>query len=271
MSYEDQEISTELGSPEYLYEFKLNDKKWHYTTGADEITVNGAKWKPIPISDDGVRQKGEPTSDIMVVTVPADIDIVKFYAATPPSSMIILTIRRRHEGSLDTVVAYVGEVIAVDQPRPGEARISCSTLSASLERSGLRLTWSRNCPHALYDSSCRAQKSAHAVNATIIELGQGTITADAFAAYPDGWFNGGILEWEDPDRGIETRGIEEHIGNTILMFGTVDGLRQELAVIAYPGCKRTVTECNLKFNNLPNYGGIPSMPGKSPFDGDPVF
>jgi hypothetical protein len=55
------------------------------------------------------------------------------------------------------------------------------------------------------------------------------------------------------------------------MFGLADGLYYGLAVNAYPGCNRTTTECVDKFDNLDNYGGVPDLPGKSPFDGDPVF
>jgi hypothetical protein len=39
----------------------------------------------------------------------------------------------------------------------------------------------------------------------------------------------------------------------------------------YPGCPRTTEACLTKFNNLDNYGGIPSMPPTSPFDGNPIF
>ena len=50
-----------------------------------------------------------------------------------------------------------------------------------------------------------------------------------------------------------------------------DGLRVGQDVVAYPGCARTIAICQSKFNNAPNFGGVPGLPGKSPFDGTPIF
>ncbi|AAP96358.1 hypothetical protein HD_1576 [[Haemophilus] ducreyi 35000HP] len=39
----------------------------------------------------------------------------------------------------------------------------------------------------------------------------------------------------------------------------------------YPGCDGRASTCLKKFNNMLNYGGIPHMPNKSPYDGSRVF
>jgi hypothetical protein len=44
-----------------------------------------------------------------------------------------------------------------------------------------------------------------------------------------------------------------------------------MIVAAYPGCPRTIAVCDARFANHLRYGGVPHLPGKSPFDGDPVF
>lgn len=271
MSYESVEVSRDDGSPQFLYLFELNDKAWRYTLGAERVNIDGHWWEPIGISDDGVKQKGDPVSDLLNVTVPSTLDIVKFYIQTPPSSPVFLTVRRYHVGDFQSVVAYVGEVSNVNQNKPGQAVVSCSTISASLDRNGLRLAWSRTCPHSLYDKQCRVNPGAYRVQIEVQELGPGTVKAPQLAGLQDGWFDGGYLEWESPERGIERRGIEEHLGDTILMFGANDGITPGLIAYAHPGCNRIVDTCRLKFNNIENYGGIPSMPGKSPFDGDPIY
>jgi len=84
-------------------------------------------------------------------------------------------------------------------------------------------------------------------------------------------FDGGFIEWQHPVRGTEFLVIETQNGNACEMFGDTGGLYYNLAVTAYPGCKRTTDDCGTKFNNLDNFGGVPDLPGKSPFDGDPVF
>lgn len=271
MAFSPIEQSKQSGAPQFLYEFALNDKRWRYTSSTATETVDNQTYLPIPISDSGVKQKGDPTSETLVVTMPSPVDIVRFFATTPPSSPVYLTIRSRHVGDVDAVVRYVGEVTNVNQPEPGRADLSCVTLSASMARNGLRLTWSRTCPHAVYDAGCRAAKAAFATQATLDTVGPGIVTSTTFATLPDNWFKGGFIEWLDPDRGLERRAIEEHIGNQLLMFGTSDGLTGGLDVIAYPGCDRTTLTCRDKFNNLANYGGCPSMPYTSPFDGNPVY
>ena len=105
--------------------------------------------------------------------------------------------------------------------------------------------------------------------ATIAEFGE--IQATALTAHPVGYFSGGFIEWVDPDRGIERRAIESHLaGGVIKLFGSADGTSVGMSFTAYPGCARTTTACN-SFNNIGNYGGIPNLDGKSPFDGNPVF
>ena len=69
---------------------------------------------------------------------------------------------------------------------------------------------------------------------------------------------------------MNRRGIESQNGNNFQVLGSTDGLEVGTAVTLYPGCPRNTTACKL-FNNLPNYGGFPHLPGKSPFDGSPVF
>ncbi|MGP1665642.1 MAG: phage BR0599 family protein, partial [Rhodanobacter sp.] len=70
---------------------------------------------------------------------------------------------------------------------------------------------------------------------------------------------------------LERRGIDEHLGKQLRLLGKSDGLLEGMDVKAYPGCQRTSAVCAAKYNNLLNYGGYPHLPGKSPFDGDPLY
>lgn len=42
-------------------------------------------------------------------------------------------------------------------------------------------------------------------------------------------------------------------------------------MITYLARGRTIAICNSKFNSAPNYGCAPGLPGKSPFDGTPIY
>lgn len=272
MSYDSIERSNEDGRPIYLYSFTLGSATWRYTSSDQQVVQGGYKWSPVAISDDGVKQTGEATTDGLNITAPSSIAPAQMFLGTPPSQAIMCRIFHMHEGDAESALCYIGEVTQVNLPQPGTAIITCDTIGASMQRDGLRLGWQRSCPYALYDEiTCKADKALHALDLTIIEVVGNAVKFDGIGGAADGAFNGGYIEWEHPVQGIEFRGIEAQVGTTVTMFGLADGLYYGLKVKAYPGCARTVSDCEGKFNNLDNYGGVPDMPGKSPFDGDPVF
>lgn len=271
MSYNDLESSNYNGEPVYLYEFRLNDQYWRYTSAANSISVLGNVWEPTGISDSGVKQTGDTSVDALNLTMPISSPIVGFFIGTPPINPIYITLRRFHYGDSEAAVCYVGEVMQANMNTPVSAILTCNTLSASLERNGLRLSYSRGCPFALYDVCCKVNKESFRYNGTISTVGGTSIVVPGVAAFGDRWFSGGYIEWTDGRRGTERRAIEQHIGDTLQIFGNVSGITGGMIIKIYPGCPRTMAACKTKFNNLANYGGIPSMPDRSPFDGNPVF
>lgn len=272
MSYNIIETSNDYGRPVFLYEFRLLAKYWRYTSANDSISAAGNIWTPLGMTDDGIKQTGEAATDALNLTMPNTSAVVGLFIGTPPGAPVTLTIRRMHLEDNDPVVCYVGQVSSVNQgANPAVATVTCETLSATMDRNGLRLAWSRGCPHALYDGQCRVNKEQFRVDATVISVGAGTVTSNQFSARPDGYFAGGYIEWNDPEYGVERRGIESHTGDTITIFGTVDGIAGGYILKTYPGCPRTAEACDTIFNNLVNYGGVPSLPDRSPFDGNPLF
>lgn len=272
MSYNDIELSDDEGRPIFLYSFTLDDAAWRYTSSDEDVQYGGYRWVAVPISDSGVKQTGESNTDALEITAPSTIAPAQMFIGTPPSMPIIVRIFHYHEGDNQAVLTYMGELMQVNQPTPGTAVLTCDAINASMQRDGLRLAWQRNCPYALYDAhTCKADKSKHAVEATVFDVLGNLVVLTGLDGHPTGTFDGGFLEWEHQARGTEFRTIERQNGNTCEMFGLGDGLYYGLKVKAYPGCRRTTADCATKFNNLDNYGGIPDLPGKSPFDGDPVF
>lgn len=272
MSFDSIEISNDEGRPIFLYSFTLGSAVWRYTSGDADVTLNGYKWSAVPISDDGVKLTGEAQTDSITITAPNTIAPAQMFIGTPPSQAIMVGIYHFHEGDDQAVLGYVGELIQVGQPQPGTATLTCNAISASMQRDGLRLGWQRTCPYALYDTlTCKAPKGEHAITCKVFEIVGNNVTLSGLDDVADDTLAGGFIEWVDPSRGTEFRGIESQKGNTVGMFGLADGLYYGLELKAYPGCDRRASTCATKFNNLPNYGGIPDLPGKSPFDGDPVF
>lgn len=272
MSFLSHEHSTEDGRPIFLYEFRLNDKVWNYTSADTTQVIGGVPWLAVPIADDGVSQTGEAVTDALSITTSTKIGAAEVYMQYPPSSPMAVAIFSKHYEDTEIRCRYVGEVTSPDVSQPGTIIFTCETLSATMNREGLRLGWQRNCPHALYDPvSCKVEKAAYAQPSAVTLIVGNLLTVPSLAGAPADRYAGGFVEWLDVTRGIERRGIESSLTDgRIIMFGTAEGMSVGMNLVAYPGCDRTTSSCQL-FNNLPNFGGVPSLQGKSPYDGESVF
>lgn len=275
MSFNDKEISTQDGQPISLYKLQWGNVIWRYTSADREIVrtedEESVTYEPVAINDDGMTQGGSQQNDF-TIHAPSNIPIVALFAGTPPAQSIWITVRRQHIGEADAPIYWIGTVGNVRRVDLASIDIIGRVLTATFKRTGLRLPWSKGCPHMLYDGSCRANKSFFSVTKTISTKTGNTITINSNDK-PAGYYDGGFIEWEADESGtMDRRGIEWQPGTaTFALFGTTDRLEIGMTITLYAGCDRTPETCNSKFNNLPNYGGFAFMAGKSPFDGDPVF
>lgn len=278
MSFNDKEISTQDGQPIALYFFKWGNTEWRYTSADRDITITEIiDGNPVDkvytakaMSDNGMVQGTSSQNDFQI-SGPSDLPIVDLFRGTPPSATIWLTVRRKHVGETDTPIYWKGNVTNVQRPTTAKSTIIGRPLSASFKRTGLRLCWTRECPHFVYGPGCWLNAEDHRVDAIVDTSAGNTITLENETAYVDQYFRGGYVQWEANDDGtLEQRFIEDHAGFNITIFGLVMGLSHGQTVGLYPGCSHIPDVCDEKFDNLPNYGGFDKMPGKTPF-GTSIF
>jgi len=275
-SYKEVESSNFEGRPVFLYLFEMNGLSWRYTSADAPVSASlsgrSYTWEPQPIMDDGIRQSGETQADAMKLSMASSVPVAALYLGTPPASPLTVSLFKKHDDSDDVVLTYVGDVAQVDFPSPGTVEFSLVTLSATMDRMGLRLSWMRSCPYALYDTGCLVDKAKYRVTATVLSFGKGDVVLSTdLSVYGDGYFAGGFIEWNRAGRGVDRRGIEAHTGSAITLMGMSDGFSEGDTVYLYPGCTRTAEVCQKRFDNLLNYGGVLHMPGESPFSGKNYF
>lgn len=272
MSFADQETSLQNGQPVRLYQFQRGSLKWGYTNTDRHIQHQNITFRSIlgGISDDGIRQTEDAQSDMLTLSVPASLDIAQMYRIVAPTQTVQVTVFDLHYGDDGFLVVWMGQVAGVKFKSLVQADIQCQNLSASLERTGLRKVWSRKCPHQIYDNACRVARADFRVDGVINALDAVSISIAVADTQDDGWFAGGYIEWTS-QWGLEQRGIEKHVGEVLHIYGGTFGLANGQGLAIYAGCDRLFATCQDKFNNRENYGGAPHMPGKSPFDGTPVF
>lgn len=276
-AFDDTEESNYQGTPILMYDFFRTsggvDYHWRYNTSDANIVYSGNTYKATAISDDGVKQDSEASNSELNITMPVTDDFPQMFRGdgSTPSNTVYVTIRRIHLGETEARVFWVGTITGLTQEDEVKAKISCQMLLASFKRGGLRLSYTRGCPHALYDSQCKMDPEDFKVAAAVVTITGTAIEVQDISAYPSGYFDGGYFEWTLASGLVETNGIRFQVGSVLTVQGLTFGLNEGDIINLFPGCRRTRQVCNDKFNNILNYGGFPDTPGKSPFSGDPVF
>lgn len=276
MVFSTREISTNDGQPVEFYEFRYGDTIWRYTNADQDIIGLGVDddmvpkdWTAIAISRGQIVQGGSAQNELEL-TCQLNMAIPDLFHEQKPSGRVFIWVYQNHYGDDDMVVTWVGSVGNAIKVDAASARLVCRSIGNSFDRNGLRLTWDRMCPHVVYGIGCYLDPADHAYPREIATLTGTNFTCTAHSEAEEGSFTGGYLEFIRADGSLETLAILQQTGNDFQVLGNTRALEVGMDIILHPGCPRNTAGCKL-FNNLPNYGGFPHMPGKSPFDGSPVF
>lgn len=265
MSWNNNEYSTANGQPVTLYEFVRGGGQYFRYTNADRNIIYEQKnWLAEAISDSGLSQN---TGDNIEISVPATNPVISLYRGVPPSEPVSVKISRFHysDDEQQLNIVWMGTILEIKRQDSGVVNIISGSVASAFSRNGLRLTWGRSCPHALYDHNCRVNAAAFAVvDLNITSINGAEIMINMPADIPDGYFNGGYIEYVT-DGITERRGARNHSSNTIGLFGGTAGLKPGMTITVYPGCDKTTAMCHGRFNNMLNYGGVPHLPGISPY------
>lgn len=286
MSVETKDLSNYDGAPVMLYEFSRRSvptltrievvSYWRYTSADRDFVLDGNIYASTAITDDGVRQTGDTSADQLTIVMPYNSAIPQMFVGSPPSDPIYGIIRHANIGETDSFLVWSGIVgmVSRSSATAGDvtADVVCGTVGATMDRTGLRLAWSRSCPHDLYGFECRADPTLHVTTGNITALnGVNLVVAEFAGVTAPQTLAGGFVEWIDGMGHAERLGIIAHAGDTIAVLGTTDRLVVGQTVHAFLGCDRLRTTCNGTFNNLPNHGGHAYMPDINPFSGDLIF
>lgn len=288
MTVSEKDVSNYDGAPIMLYDFYrrsvptltgiLVETHWRYTSADRDFVLDDDTYTATAISDDGIRQSGSSISDQLTITMPYNTKIPLMYVGSPPSDPVYCIIRHANEGETDAFIAWAGIIgmvsrsASTDDTASLSAAVVCNTVSATMDRTGLRLAWARSCPHDLYGFECTVDPKLFYVTGVITALDGVNVTADALGSPPSGGtFLGGFIEWIDDDGHANRLGIIAFTGSTVRVLGTTDRLTIGQTFYAFLGCDRLRTTCNDVFDNAPNHGGHAYMPDTNPFSGDLIF
>lgn len=269
MTFNTAEISTQDGRPIGLYTLKWGNTIWRYTSADRDVTreENAVEvtYTAIAVSDSGMVQGGASQNDF-TVDIPSNLPIRNLFSVNTPSDTIWLTVRRLHQGETDAPIYWIGVVMNVKGIDEASAQIVGQPMTATFKRTGLRLCWTRECPHFLYDFDCKVDPLDHEIIGEIDTLTATSLTLVDAIGEADQHLRGGFISWEaNADGTLERRMIESQVGQVVTLLGLTFGLEVGQTVKLYPGCDRSPEVCEGKYDNLANHGGFKFMPGESPF------
>lgn len=271
MSYDTIERSASDGRPVELYRFLRGESlEWLYTSADRDLVVSTKTYRAAVLRRGPIAQSQELQRSNMKITCTSDFPIASMYKVAPPSDPIALELRKFHYGDTEIATIWQGTIASVAF-RGAEADIELVPLSGTLNAAGNRRAYQKTCPYDLYGKMCRLDPEDFRTNGTADAIAGLNVTVTAADGLTDGHFSGGVFEWEVSADIFERRFITSHVGATISLDVQPIGLAVGGAVRLYPGCDHSIQTCQSKFANNLNFGGMPYIPQKNPFGGEPIY
>lgn len=265
MTFAAIEETRSLGEPNTLFRFTIGTNVYAYTDSEDEITFASVTYQPIPIDPDPINTSGTLDKSTLNVRMPRDTPVADLFRAFPPSEVVGLTIFQGHAGDAEYLAIWAGRVLSFKW-EDSEAVAECEPVSTSMKRAGLRIRDQYQCMHALYGPSCKVNRAAFTVNATVLTISNGRVTfADGWNGdMPESRFANGIIQWVNDGRSEQRQILKVSAANNRLQIaGILTGLAAGMTVALSRGCSHNMDNCN-EFANILNFGGAPFIPKTNP-------
>jgi uncharacterized phage protein (TIGR02218 family) len=257
-----------------IYTVTYNFNRWYYTSADENHVENVVTYRAVPIRRSGVELNSDPGAGEFEIEVPLDVEFLELFRVSPPSGMVTLLCQSFDSATPDQKsVIFKGSVVNVKWELES-ATVLCETSSQAIRRMGLRRHYQYGCPHMLYGGECNVNRNDFLTLDVASNVTGTSVDLVAAAGKPDDWFAGGYIEYTHSElQTIERISVGSSVGanGRLNLFSYPVGLAGGAEVRAYAGCNRTIQQCTDKFDNAINYGGMPFIPTKNPFGGDPVF
>ena len=279
MSNDQFENSVADGEPLELYRFSYGTGSattYTYCDGDVPVTHESAVYAPLPIDREAINASGNLDRSELAVEVPQDSPIAQLFMAYPPSDVVGLTILRCHwDGTTITTpeAIWVGRVLA-GNPEGYMSVLRCEPFTTSMARVGLRRHYQFMCPHVLYGTACGANRAEHSTASSVVSYDARSITVPGLVSDQHA---GGMVSWNPIGLPGERRTIlrvDRDVGagtSRLTVAGRVNELTVGFALELALGCRHNVSDCRDLFNNTPNFGGQPYIPGDNPHGSTRVY
>lgn len=257
-----------------IYTVTYDFNRWYYTSADENHVENVVTYRTVPIRRSGIELQSDAEAGEFEVEVPLDVEFLELFRVSPPSGLVTLLCQSFDSNTPDQkFVVFKGSITNVTWGLES-ATVLCETSSQAIRRMGLRRHYQYGCPHMLYGAGCKVNRNDFLTLGTASNVTGTSVDLASAAGKPDDYYAGGYIEYTHSElQTVERISVGSSVGASgrLNLFSYPVGLVGGTEVRAYAGCNRTIQACADKFDNAVNYGGMPFIPTKNPFGGDPMF
>lgn len=272
MSFNLRELSRFAGEPIGLIRLARGNLVERYTTGDRDYQLGAELFVGLGgVSRSAIQDSSQRAKNRLTITLPIDAPAVDWWVPYPTAQRVLVTCLSIHAGDTEFAVEWTGRVAS---PKLFDTKIEliCEPSRSVTKSRGSNLRWQRGCPLPVYSQGrgmCNLDPESQKVVGVVTDLSGLTLTATGIDELPVSRLAGGFLKWTRADGELDYRTIMGHLGNTVFLDFGSDALPDGTEVEFFPGCKHTWEDCGF-YENQVNYGGVLTIPVRSPHDGNPV-
>lgn len=256
------ELSLDDSQPIELYEFTSLYQSYFYTSDILQQSADSHTYQPLSGLERSSITVGthENDKDELKVKVPltSQIAIDWAFGETPPD--MELSIKRLDRAGGSTYLIWKGRVSTIEIQKH-LAVMKCPTRFVSILNGKVpTILIQQQCNHVLFDEMCKVDRDDYKFTSTVAAVNGSLVTLDDLGSELDVFYtNGELLNLETGERrtiSAKTSYVVKLIYSMNISVG--DSVEVTL------GCdhiRESPQGCQ-KFNNLPNFGGFPYIPGE---------
>jgi hypothetical protein len=267
MSYGASENSVEGSQPAELYEFVGTFKTYRYTSGDQDVTVDGHVFTAIPMERTSLKALvyNDDVSK-MEIKVPATTQLVIDYGyqSTPPR--LDLTIRRYHRTdnpASSYLIIWSGSLTSCSISEDIATLVVPDSFSYALDCVIPTICYQSPCSHTLYDTGCGILRDTNKCITSVDGIDERLITVHALGSFTVDEYIGGELR--NTVTG-ESRMVVDASGMGLTVTYPFSQLDIDDQIEIVRGCDHAfLGHCHTRYHNQKRFGGDPYIPGMNPF------
>lgn len=124
-----------------------------------------------------------------------------------------------------------------------------------------RNLYQAGCQHTLYDSDCKASRTAFRTAGTVSGGSTATLVKCNVTSKQTGYFNMGYIEFTSGVMSGLKRTVKAYVSGQIQLMSPLPSIPASgVTFYVYAGCDKQQSTCSSKFNNLVHFRGFPYIP-----------